>query len=118
MSEPITPDEWAPPSPEGPHDHKGYSEERCVRCGWVMGMTALNCQNNDTPHVFPSQRAEVEHEREQSDEWTKTLDAIDALHQPYKTPHSTPIGSMFAWSGCGNTWPCPTHLLIHPKEYK
>lgn len=38
-----------------PHAHKGYSEERCVRCGWVMGMPPLNCQNDDTPHVFPSQ---------------------------------------------------------------
>lgn len=37
------------------HDDKGYSEEQCVRCGWVMGRPALNCQNDDTPHVFPSQ---------------------------------------------------------------
>lgn len=36
------------------HDHKGYSEEKCVRCGWVMGHPALNCQNDNTPHVFPS----------------------------------------------------------------
>lgn len=38
-----------------PHDHKGYSEEKCVRCGWVMGQPPLNCQNDDTPHRFPSQ---------------------------------------------------------------
>lgn len=37
------------------HDHKGYSEEKCTRCGWVMGRPPLNCLNNDTPHVFPSQ---------------------------------------------------------------
>lgn len=37
------------------HDHKGYSEERCVRCGWVMGHPPLNCNNDNTPHVFPSQ---------------------------------------------------------------
>jgi len=37
------------------HDHKGYSEEKCLRCGWVMGHRALNCQNDNTPHVFPSQ---------------------------------------------------------------
>ena len=37
------------------HDHKGFSEERCVRCGWVMGQPAKNCQNDDTPHRFPSQ---------------------------------------------------------------
>ena len=37
------------------HDHKGYSEEKCIRCGWVMGHRALNCMNDDTPHVFPSQ---------------------------------------------------------------
>ena len=55
-----TPDEWAPPAPKGPHDHKGHSEEKCVRCGWVMGHQPLNCQNNDTPHVFPSQLDEVE----------------------------------------------------------
>jgi hypothetical protein len=37
------------------HDNKGFSEEKCVRCGWVMGHPALNCQNDNTPHVFPSQ---------------------------------------------------------------
>jgi hypothetical protein len=37
------------------HNHNGYSEEQCVRCGWVMGSPALNCNNDDTPHVFPSQ---------------------------------------------------------------
>lgn len=93
MADPITPDEWAPPSFERhPHDHKGYSEEKCVRCGWVMGMTALNCQNNDTPHMFPSQRA--------------VLDAIDALHQPdYEYPDEC--------TECDFAWPCDTHLLIH-----
>lgn len=39
-------------------DHKGFSEERCVRCGWVMGHRPLNCQNDNTPHVFPSQITE------------------------------------------------------------
>ena len=56
----YTPDEWAPPVPEGPHDHKGYSEEKCTRCGWVMGHQPLNCNNDDTPHVFPSQLAEID----------------------------------------------------------
>lgn len=37
------------------HDHAGYSEEKCVRCGWVMGNPPLNCQNDNTPHRFPSQ---------------------------------------------------------------
>ena len=55
-----TPDEWAPPTPEGPHDHKGHSEEKCTRCGWVMGHSPLNCNNDDTPHYFPSQQVEVE----------------------------------------------------------
>lgn len=41
--------------PTSEHDHKGYSAEKCVRCGWVMGQRQLNCQNDDTPHVFPSQ---------------------------------------------------------------
>ena len=36
------------------HDNKGFSEERCLRCGWVMGSPALNCNNDDTPHRFPS----------------------------------------------------------------
>lgn len=40
------------------HDDKGYSEEKCVRCGWVMGMAPLNCQNDNTPHRFPSQLRE------------------------------------------------------------
>jgi hypothetical protein len=72
----VTPDKWAPPSPEGPHDHKGYSEERCVRCGWVMGDRPLNCINNDTPHRFPSQKAEIEWLRaevERLQEWCDIL---------------------------------------------
>lgn len=56
----FTPNEWSPAPPEGPHDHKGYSEEKCVRCGWVMGGMPLNCMNNDTPHRFPSQEEEIE----------------------------------------------------------
>lgn len=38
-----------------PHDHKGLSEEKCIRCGWVMGHRPLNCNNDNTPHIFPSQ---------------------------------------------------------------
>lgn len=38
-------------------DDKGFSEETCVRCGWRMGSPALNCHNDNTPHVFPSQAA-------------------------------------------------------------
>lgn len=37
------------------HDDKGFSEEKCLRCGWTMGHAPLNCNNDDTPHVFPSQ---------------------------------------------------------------
>lgn len=37
----------------------GYSEETCLRCGWTMGQPALNCQNDDTPHRFPSQLREL-----------------------------------------------------------
>lgn len=37
------------------HDDKGRSEEMCTRCGWVMGSPPLNCLNDDTAHVFPSQ---------------------------------------------------------------
>lgn len=40
------------------YDNKGYSEEKCVRCGWVMGHAPLNCNNDDTPHIFPSQMRE------------------------------------------------------------
>jgi hypothetical protein len=36
-------------------EDKGYSEEQCIRCGWTMGQPPLNCQNDDTPHAFPSQ---------------------------------------------------------------
>jgi len=38
-------------------------------------------------------------------------DAIDALHQPY------PLGdgrTSEDCDECGDRWPCPTHLLIHP----
>lgn len=41
------------------HDHKGFSEEKCVRCGWVMGHPPLNCNNDDTPHQFPSQHEPI-----------------------------------------------------------
>lgn len=41
--------------PRPSHDHKGFSEEKCIRCGWVMGRPLINCNNDDTPHVFPSQ---------------------------------------------------------------
>jgi len=39
------------------------------------------------------------------------LDAIDALHQPY------PLGdgrTSEDCDECGDRWPCPTYLLIHP----
>lgn len=43
-------------SPEiSARDDAGRSEEQCVRCGWTMGRPPLNCQNDNTPHVFPSQ---------------------------------------------------------------
>lgn len=40
------------------YDNKGYSQEKCIRCGWVMGHAPLNCNNDDTPHIFPSQLME------------------------------------------------------------
>jgi hypothetical protein len=91
---PITPDEW-----DGTewvplhvlahrHDHKGHSEEMCIRCGWVMGHIPLNCQNDDTPHVFPSQQSEIERLRNLGDDmayWYENLgpsmtmrDAVEA----------------------------------------
>jgi hypothetical protein len=36
-------------------DDRGFSEETCVRCGWRMGSPPLNCNNDNTPHVFSSQ---------------------------------------------------------------
>lgn len=38
------------------HDNKGFSEEKCIRCGWIMGHPPLNCNNDNTPHRFPSQQ--------------------------------------------------------------
>ena len=66
MADDMTPNEW-----DGSewvplhvvaqrHDHKGHSEEMCIRCGWIMGHIPLNCQNDDTPHLFPSQQAKIE----------------------------------------------------------
>jgi len=66
VADDMTPDEW-----DGSewvpldvlarrHDHKGHSEEMCIRCGWIMGQIPLNCQNDDTPHLFPSQQAKIE----------------------------------------------------------
>ena len=40
-------------------DDKGHSEETCIRCGWTMGQPPLNCQNDDSPHRFPSQEVEL-----------------------------------------------------------
>ena len=31
-----------------------------MRCGWKMGQPALNCQNDDTPHRFPSQLRDLQ----------------------------------------------------------
>jgi hypothetical protein len=58
---------------EPPHDHKGHSEEKCLRCGWVMGRRPLNCINNDTPHVFPSQQAEIERLRALVDDYENSI---------------------------------------------
>lgn len=41
-------------------DHRGYSEETCIRCGWRMGEPAINCQNDNTPHRFPSAEATLD----------------------------------------------------------
>ena len=68
------PNIWREPQPELPHDHKGHSEEKCVRCGWVMGHQPLNCMNDDTPHRFPSQEAEIERLR------AKVADLTQRLH--------------------------------------
>jgi len=56
---PIPAESLLPAPPVEPHDHKGHSEEKCIRCGWVMGHFPLNCMNDDTPHVFPSQLSEA-----------------------------------------------------------
>jgi hypothetical protein len=42
------------------HGDAGRSEETCIRCGWRMGNPALNCNNDNTAHVFPSQLDKVE----------------------------------------------------------
>jgi len=84
VSTPISPDEWLPVADDAPHDNKGHSEEKCIRCGWVMGMRPLNCMNDDTPHVFPSQEAEIERLRKAGDALAKGIrtgrwdDALDA----------------------------------------
>lgn len=60
MADDITPDTWIGPLHDMPHDHKGFSEEKCIRCGWVMGHQPLNCMNDNTPHRFPSQADEID----------------------------------------------------------
>ena len=63
LTAPIPAESLPPAPPAEPHDHKGHSEEKCIRCGWVMGHCPLNCMNDDTPHVFPSQlpiKADIE----------------------------------------------------------
>jgi hypothetical protein len=37
----------------------------------VMGHTALNCMNDDTPHMFPSQQARIDHLETQVEELTR-----------------------------------------------
>jgi hypothetical protein len=74
---------------EGVHDHKGYSEERCLRCGWVMGHPALNCNNDDTPHLFRSQlpgqasplRPPLAYEAREAREEERAVLAVVALQQ-------------------------------------
>ena len=85
----YTPDEWEPPVPEGPHNHKGHSEEKCVRCGWVMGHQPLNCNNDDTPHVFPSQLAEIE--RSRTCPSCSVLMPPAHLSVPCRPPQGTPL---------------------------
>jgi hypothetical protein len=68
---------------EPPHDHKGHSEEKCVRCGWVMGHRPLNCMNDDTPHVFPSQQAEVERLTQLHERIAASDDVAQAYQQVY-----------------------------------
>lgn len=51
----VSHEEWLRRQMRDMHDDKGHSEEKCIRCGWVMGHAPLNCNNDDTPHVFPSQ---------------------------------------------------------------
>jgi len=69
------------------------------------------------PHIEWEQPLAAEQERLAADEIERlraVLDAIDALHQPY------PLGDgRIRWQHCDECdfeWPCPTHLLIHPKE--
>ena len=78
VSTPVSPDEWLPVADDTPHDHKGHSEEKCIRCGWVMGMRPLNCMNDDTPHRFPSQA-------EAADEIERLRKAGDALAHGIRT---------------------------------
>jgi hypothetical protein len=47
------------------HDDKGCSEEKCLRCGWVMGSAPLNCNNDNTPHSFPSSVAALAQAKQQ-----------------------------------------------------
>lgn len=57
------------------HDDKGASEEMCTRCGWVMGNPPLNCLNDNTPHVFPSQMSSVADTRDREARLRSTTDA-------------------------------------------
>lgn len=47
------------------------------------------------------------------------LDAIDALHGEHNTYDWYGIDGpqhLDLCGGCGERWPCPTHLLLHPEE--
>jgi hypothetical protein len=72
--------------------------------------TATNTMDNEVDDVCTAAADEIERLR-------AVLDAIKAMHQPYETPQSTPIGSMYACRGCAGIWPCSTHRrLLHPEE--
>jgi hypothetical protein len=81
------------------HDDKGCSEEKCLRCGWVMGSRPLNCNNDNTPHSFPSTVEALRQARNDSYEeglrYSRPFyeqgqrDAIDAAVQRVEAlPHS------------------------------
>lgn len=81
-------------------DSQGYSEETCVRCGWTMGEPSLNCQNDDTPHRFPSQggvsdRGVVEGAAAPLDAIRKLMNELQL--KPLGISHSEAIGIVERW---------------------
>ena len=95
------------------HDSKGNSEEKCVRCGWVMGRAPLNCNNDNTPHIFPSQllvREQLARVLSEVREWV-----CDWCNHVYPGPPQPGVMCVVCPRCGGNTMPKNVHERLRAE---